>query len=312
MTNTTATTHSDHLFPQTFFWLVLIISLTPFALLLFGVDFSSTVEAFDIQEIISWKISDAQLHDEMSYALAGSLKHGLLEWSSVMVAFLTIIIAFSRFAIKKDITIPILGVALFFSGAMDAFHTLAATRLIDAVADNSNLIPFTWALSRGFNACILIIGAIICLKSNAIFAQAKLTRIITVSVIFAAIAYFLIHYMANKANLPQTQFPDAWLKRPFDAIPLMLFIIAIPIFWRLYKKEPNLLTASLVIALMPEIILESHVAFGSAALFDSHFNIAHGLKILAYLVPFIGLVLDYIRTYQLQLNISHQLKEKGF
>jgi methyl-accepting chemotaxis protein len=40
------------------------------------------------------------------------------------------------------------------------------------------------------------------------------------------------------------------------------------------------------------------MAFGSGALFDSHFNIAHFLKIVAYLVPFAGLSLEYIRTYE--------------
>ena len=38
------------------------------------------------------------------------------------------------------------------------------------------------------------------------------------------------------------------------------------------------------------------MAFGSTALFDNHFNIAHFLKIIAYLVPLAGLVLDYVYT----------------
>ena len=39
------------------------------------------------------------------------------------------------------------------------------------------------------------------------------------------------------------------------------------------------------------------MAFGSTALFDNHFNIAHFLKIIAYLVPLTGLILDYVYTY---------------
>jgi hypothetical protein len=41
---------------------------------------------------------------------------------------------------------------------MDAFHTLAAGRLIEATADNTTLIPFTWAICRLFNALILVTG----------------------------------------------------------------------------------------------------------------------------------------------------------
>ena len=40
------------------------------------------------------------------------------------------------------------------------------------------------------------------------------------------------------------------------------------------------------------------MAFGSQALFDHDFNSAHVLKVFAYLVPLVGLVLDYVRTYQ--------------
>lgn len=36
------------------------------------------------------------------------------------------------------------------------------------------------------------------------------------------------------------------------------------------------------------------MAFGSTELFDAHFNVAHFLKIIAYLVPCTGLLLDYV------------------
>ena len=50
--------------------------------------------------------------------------------------------------------------------------------------------------------------------------------------------------------------------------------------------------------MIPEIATQVYMAFGSTALFDNYFNIAHFLKIIAYLVPFTGLVLSYMHTYQ--------------
>ena len=44
-------------------------------------------------------------------------------------------------------------------------------------------------------------------------------------------------------------------------------------------------------------------------LFDHHFNIAHFLKIIAYLVPFMGLVLDYVRTHQEQELAQRAVQE---
>jgi light-regulated signal transduction histidine kinase (bacteriophytochrome) len=51
------------------------------------------------------------------------------------------------------------------------------------------------------------------------------------------------------------------------------------------------------ISVLPDAATQLHMVFGSIALFDNHFNIAHALKITAYGVPCIGLILDYVRTY---------------
>ena len=119
--------------PWWLMWGVLAICLLPFVTNLFGTDFVSSSEN-------------------------GNLHHALLEWSAFIVAILTAILAFAHFKIKHDVTTLVIGLALLASGFMDAFHTLAATQLIEAVADNSQLIPFTWAASRTFNAIILIVG----------------------------------------------------------------------------------------------------------------------------------------------------------
>ncbi len=290
-------------FPKTFFAIVLLLSVLPFMLNLAGYDFSSEVHGFHVKEIASWGIAYEALEDEMFYALTGALEHGLLEWSAVSVAVLTIFLAFSYFSINKDATTPIIGVALFCSGTMDAFHTLAAMRLIDSVADNNLLLPFTWALARGFNATILLIGALICLRLKSENSPAGISQITLVSLIFSGLAYFLITFSATNENLPITIFPNSFITRPYDVVPLCLSIISAPVFWNLYKRVPNLLTSGLFVALIPGIILEAHMAFGSSALFDNHFNIAHFLKILAYFVPFLGLVLEY-RNFNKNIKVG--------
>ncbi|MCA9099489.1 MAG: SpoIIE family protein phosphatase, partial [Planctomycetaceae bacterium] len=46
-----------------------------------------------------------------------------------------------------------------------------------------------------------------------------------------------------------------------------------------------------------------HAAFGSTQLFDNHFNISNYQKILAYLVPLVGLLLEYTRAYQAEVSL---------
>ncbi len=297
-------------FPKTFLVIVLTVCFTPTCLNIFGYDFSSTIHDFDTQEFLGQQWLNIDSVDEMFYALTGSLHHGLLEWSAVVIAMLTIVLAFSHFAITKDITMPIIGLALFCSGIMDAFHTMAAMRLIEAVAENTNLIPFTWALARGFNAAILLTGVLLSLNLKTTNFRISIYHVCIIGVASTALSYLLIDYAANSEQLPQTQFTDAFITRPYDVAPLILFIITIPFFWKLYRKKPNLLTASLLISIIPEIMLEIHMAFGSSTLFDNHFNIAHFLKVIAYLVPFIGLVLDYMRTYRVQYHTQALLEKR--
>jgi len=257
-----------------------------------GVDFSSQGAALTASSFTANGVNV----DDIFHAQRGASHHALMEWSAVTVALLTVALSFGHFATNRDITVPVIGVALFCSGVMDGFHTLAALRLIDASAPNADLIPFTWALSRTFNAVVLILGAIACLVFLSRKTMPDVRWIAVIAAVFGVSAYVLIVTATSSPNLPQTQYPDALITRPFDVIPLVLFIIAAPIFWLVYRKSANLLTASILLALIPAGVLEAHMAFGSTALFDNHFNIAHLLKIFEYTLPFMGLVAEHIRA----------------
>jgi PAS domain S-box-containing protein len=268
------------------------ICLLPFTLNLFGVDFGSASKALPIGN------SENIVIDDLFYRLSGAFTHTILEWSAFCAAIFIVFLSFAHYRAVKDITTPVIGVALLCAGFMDAFHTLAADRLIEAVADNTNLIPFTWAISRIFNALIMIIGVSLLLIRPRSESKAGLSFVLGVSIVFGLLAFAIIDYCASHPNLPQTIYPDSLITRPWDVGPLLLFIFAgVYIFPKFYKQHPSLFAHSLIIFTIPEIAVELHMAFGSTALFDNHFNIAHFLKIVAYLVPLIGLTLDYIQTY---------------
>ena len=74
------------------------------------------------------------------------------------------------------------------------------------------------------------------------------------------------------------------------------------------KRYPSIFATALLLSAFPEVAVELHMAFGSQRLFDSDFNIAHFLKIVAYVIPLVGLVLDYVQTYKTQIEHHEQLK----
>jgi PAS domain S-box-containing protein len=268
--------------PQAFVLLVIAICVMPFLLNLMGVDFGTEKH-------------DASLssHELEVISLRGAFEHTILEWTGFCIALCTVFLALST----RNLTTPLIGTALFIAGCMDAFHTLAADRLIEAVADNHNLIPFTWTICRLFDALIMIVVLGYFLVKGVSKLDANLKVVVGVSFLFGLLAYAIIHLSATSATLPQMMYPDALMTRPYDIAPLFLFIFAgLVVYPAFYKRYPSLFSHALLISVIPEIAAQLYMAFGSTALFDNHFNIAHFIKIMTYLIPFVGLCLDYVCT----------------
>ena len=293
--------------------------MLPFLLNLLGVDFGSHGREFNAADAL--RMDNGKVIDAMHYTLSGSFTHTILEWSAFCTAVFSVTLSFIYFYFRRDPVTPIIGVALFFAGCMDAFHTLASDRLIYGVADNQSLIPFTWVICRLFNALILIGGAAMFLNTKPERLNRGVGFIAIVSLFCSFVAYGIIYICAHSTNLPTTIFPESIMRRPWDVVPLFLFIVAGTIvFPKLYYKYPSFFSGALLVSVIPQIATQGfagaisgdfleqaqlHMVFGSTALFDNDFNIAHFLKIVAYLVPVSGLVLDYI-LLSLQFRRSAQ------
>jgi hypothetical protein len=299
--------------PREITWAVVGICILPLMLNFMGISFATPGEAFDLEAAVS--LAKPQLIDAMHYTLAGSFVHTILEWSAFCAALFIVLLSFLNYSIKGNPITPIVGVSLFFAGVMDAFHTLAADRLIEAVADNQNLIPFTWAICRLFNALIVIVGISIVLIQNRVVGEQTRKKgtnfVLLVSTILGFVAYGIIHICATSNSLPNTMYTGALITRPWDIVPLVLFILGgIFLYPRFYQKDPNLFSHALIISVIPNVATQAYMAFGSTALFDNNFNIAHFLKIIAYLVPLIGLCLEYVQIYQKESrSLSRDLRQ---
>ncbi|WP_416666679.1 methyl-accepting chemotaxis protein [Egbenema bharatensis] len=299
--------------PKEIIWVVVAICIIPFVLNLLGIDFGTPGQPLDVSQVEFF--SPNELADAMHHALAGSFIHSLLEWSAFCAAIFIVLLSFLNYSIKGNPTVPIIGCSLFFAGVMDAFHTLAADRLIEAVADTQNLIPFTWAICRLFNALIVVVGMGIVLfqKRFAIQTDRKqnLRLVLFVSVMLGFIAYGIIQFCATRNTLPTTMFPDSIITRPWDVAPLIIFLLAgIFLYPYFYRHDPNLFSHALIISIIPNVATQTYMALGSTALFDNGFNVAHFLKILAYLVPLIGLSLEYVQIYRKESrSLSRDLRQ---
>lgn len=282
-------------FPYAFFYAIIFACFTPFLLMGMGIEFTIKSPVIGLDDF-PIGTDAAQSNILPRSVLTNHTLHVLLEWSSVIIAFMAMILAFSHYAINRDLTVPVIGLMFFSCGLMDGFHTLVSMRLLTSSADVSDLITFTWTLARTFYVIVLIIGAMLCLRFKKLRHISGRRLVGLYVIVLSLVAYALLSYILKTPELPQTQFPDAFIVRPYDLIPLILFVVAAPLLALLYRAIPNYVTASLLITLIPNIVLETHMVFGSSALFDGHFNVAHGLKVISYFVPFIGLTLESIHS----------------
>lgn len=288
--------------PSAVIWGTIFITILPFFLTFLGFDFSSEKVPFDPI------LSQQNLPDYHFKRLGGAFSHTILEWSAFMFAFMAFVLAFTSFVVRKDPITPILGVALLCAGCMDAFHTLAADRLIPTTAPNENLIPFTWALSRLFNSLICLTAITFVLFGKKLKKKYQASGIKSIGLFFIIVAYGTIHICATTENLPNTLFPDAFFTRPWDVYPFFVFLITSFFYYKYYKKNPSPFALSLLLSTIPNLATQAHMALGSGQLFDHHFNIAHFLKIISYAVPYMGLTWSYITTNKQKEYFNQKLR----
>jgi len=299
--------------------IVFALCLLPTLLNFLGVDFSSQEIPVSTEKIAT----NFNATNNFLYVLSGAVHHIILEWSAVVLAMIAFIVSVMHYRINRDITIPFLTMGLFGAGLVDMFHTLAATRMLTTYMQNSNIIHFSWVFSRSFNALIMISSIILSLwlykkwkkqKLQAV-AAANSNNVKELGMLTAAclgcvmIAYMVVRFAAINENLPQTMFTEALITRPYDILPLALFVFAGALLCILYRSNPSLAKFGLLLSVIPEIGTQVHMTFGSTAFFDNHFNIAHVLKIIAYGIVLIGVLLDL--NHREQPVDSTQIKHKN-
>ena len=147
----------DQRLPNHLVLCVVALCALPLILRLAGVDFGWPDYAPDLGALS--RLAPAARIDSLRYCLQGSFLHNLLEWTAVCLAVLTALIAFIHFRLTRTMLAPVIGAALFWSGCVDAFHTLASDHFIHRVADAARFIPITWTASRLFSCVVLLVGA---------------------------------------------------------------------------------------------------------------------------------------------------------
>lgn len=218
----------------------------------------------------------------------------LLEWTAACCAVLVAGLALVQYRVSRESALPVLALGLLSAAALDAFPILTAASSQGISEASSDFLATTWTLGRFAHASILLLGLgvfTIWLRGRKVF---NLPQIVLAASILIAGAALLVHAAAGATGLPQTQFAEALLHRPFDLAPLGLYavtgILVLPLYVR---RQPTPFAFALLLSLIPLGAMQLYMVFGSLAPTDVAALSASGIKSLGYLMPALGLALQH-------------------
>ncbi|MBL0139091.1 MAG: hypothetical protein IPP86_11265 [Bacteroidetes bacterium] len=299
--------------PDKIVWIIGLVCALPVLLNVTGVDFG-----FISSKIDPYKITELYQFEQQTYLqeiLRGRYVHTIFVSISITISFLTILLAFIDYRIKGELSTPIVGVALFCSGLFDTFHVLSATQIIHTQSQQFYLASFTWFFCRLFHASILILGTGVFLAKPSAFREESGTNrrrmFIGLSVLFVALTFFTIGALYLRTDIPQMLYPYRNLARSYDLVPLILYaILGLYILPRFQNRFPSLFAQTLTLSMIPAVATQLYMVFGSNELFDNNFNISHFMAAITYILPFIGISLNYLETHRSEQRVITELNQE--
>jgi len=271
--------------PAWFLWSVVVLSAVPFLLrAALGVDIGTMPGAEPLT-------TNAALYER----LRGAFVHTILESAAIGVAGMTGLLAIAHYRVGGGVVAPILVLAFFYGGVLDATHTLVAVYLVETRASLIDFEPFSWAVGRLFNACTLLIGVIALVSAQRRAGRLRPTRfVLSWAIAIGVLTVLVIAFLLETRELPTSIRRTGLILRPWDLLPLAVYgVIALLALPLLDQSRRSAFVQAVWASMIPAMAAQAHMAFGSAVPFDHDFNAAHVLKLLAYAVPFAGLALDY-------------------
>ncbi|MEO8086918.1 MAG: ATP-binding protein [Bacteroidota bacterium] len=300
--------------PKSVLWLIGIICVLPVLLNIMGVDFGTVTNKLDPYQLT--KISEYEHQSGLKDFLLGRNFHTIFVSFTIAIAFLTVILAFVDYRIKRDVSTPIVGIALFCAGLLDTFHILVSTQVINVPDQQIYLTAFTWFFCRLFHASILILGVGIFLVRIDLFREENRQNarrfVLYSGIVFVALTLLTIKILLSKSEIDILGYPNKNIARSYDLIPLVLYIIsAFFLFPKFYELHPSVFSQTLLLSSIPSIATQLYMAFGSEELYDNNFNIAHFMTAFSYFIPFIGLSFNYLETHKNEQRVIKELNHEA-
>lgn len=282
------------------FILILTLSLPAIVMYCLGLDFTTMPATIDYLDQKNPSFAEIQMH--------AYFQQMLLQWTAFFLSVMTVLLSFTQFRLANDKIALVIGLAVLFSGMMEALNLLLIDGVSSYLIDKTNLDAVIWTVSNAVSGLIFLIGLTLVLKDKN-QNQIRLRTVFILSFTVLLLAAGLFYLAAKIIPPPQMFFESAIFSRPFELIYLFIYLfIILFIYPKIYQKHPYILTNCIFYMAVAQIILAIYLLLWASLPYNAVYNVAYFLKIIIYFIPFSCLIINYIFAYNAMLEPQGKLK----
>ena len=233
-----------------------------------------------------------------SFSLADlSLWSQIFNWGATYAAFFTFAISYAYFKLERNLAVLAIGTGLLLSGfAIGSLKIIEALLLSDPVAENGLRTVFRLL---AHTASPLILGSFLFVVLAFRTLKWPLCLLTLAWITLLAAAPHLLSLYSETLSKTALAHPQLSLTQSYALVPLFLVLVLAVVFIRPFDARlKSYFSHSLLISVFPNIISQLHLIFASASPNNAHVLLAESLQLLVFSIPFVGLTLDYSRTFK--------------
>lgn len=288
--------------PHFFVLIILLLLGLPYIGMNLGFDFSVIADKVQNADAFTSPVVESQIR--------GYFRQSLLQWTGFSLAAITVLLSFTQYKLNNDKIALIIGLSVLFSGSVEALQTIVVDGLRIDYTQKINLDAIIWVFSNSFSGLILLVGLVfVLLRRNKNALSTRSLTILATFILLTAMA--LVYYTVVVMQLPNMWYKNELLSRPYELVSIIIYLVLLLfIIPKAYQSYPSILTDCLFYLAITEIVVSVYLMLLSNQPYDSAYNIAYFLQVIAYLIPCSCFVINYVTSYTDVLNSQNKLKIK--
>ena len=237
--------------------------------------------------------------------------HLLVGTAGVAIGLCVLLMAWVHYQNEGECSVMVLGLAVACAATMDLVHLAGAGQLLPLRVPWEGFLWSTWCLSRLLFA-VLLVGGIYAtgvapeeLQQRRLSTLSSLLVVVAVSLISATGVYLIPQNSWLTSNVPMLR---KWTSAA-DLLTASVFLLgAVWVFPRYWHRRPSPLAMMLWISVLPHVASDLYLWLGAKTVLDATFHAAGAMKLVAYSLPGLGLVMEHIGQLRREQEVREELQ----